>query len=224
MKNSNQTFKKGYGKFPYLIDRISAGIYRQIPIVFTHEEDYTNIIGFRLNIPKSQLIVNTEDLIYIYKSSLINLTMEYKKYLEKRELKEKRICLVISPKEGIFFEPSNDIKYLNSIPSGGWLLGIDKEKVTEGNLHYKIEQNCTKKIDRNHPSWAHLNSTDEEKLNIISKNPYRFYITERIWLPQGQSRINWLKKMLDKSVIAENYSFSEKIKKTINFLKKKKNI
>ena len=219
MKNSNQTFKKGYGKFPYLIDRISAGIYRQIPIVFTHEEDYTNIIGFRLNIPKSQLIINSEDLIYIYKSSLINLTKEYKKYLEKRDLKEKRICLVISPKEGIFFEPSNEIKYLNSIPSGGWLLGIDKEKVTEGNLHYKIEENYTKKIDRNHPSWAHINATDKEKLNIISKNPYRFYITERIWLPRGYSRINWLKKMLEKSIQEENYKRCEKIKKIINKIK-----
>lgn len=103
MKNSNQTLKKGYGKFPYLIDRFSARIYRQIPIVFTYEEDYSGVIGFRLNIPKSQLIINSEDLIYIYKSSLINLANEYKKYLEKRELKEKRICLVISPKEGIFF-------------------------------------------------------------------------------------------------------------------------
>ena len=214
MKNSNQTFKKGYGKFPYIIDRISAGIYRQIPIVFTYEEDYSDVIGFRLNIPKSQLIINSEDLIYIYKSSLINLTKEYKKYLEKRDLKEKRICLVISPKEGIFFESSEEIKYLNSIPSGGWLLGINKEKVTEGNLHYKIEQNCSKKIDRNHPSWEHINATDKEKLNIISKNPYRFYITERIWLPQGYSRINWLKKCLK----------NQFKKKTIKDVKKSKKL
>ena len=35
MKNSIQIFKKGYGNFPYIIERLRTGLYKQIPIVLT---------------------------------------------------------------------------------------------------------------------------------------------------------------------------------------------
>ena len=72
MKNSNQTFKKGYGNFPYIIERLRSGIYRQIPIVITAFDSEECKLGIRFLINREYSLLSIENLILIHKDSLVN--------------------------------------------------------------------------------------------------------------------------------------------------------
>jgi hypothetical protein len=50
LKNQG-TFQEHYGRFPYIVHRMFSGIYRQIPIVFSHEHEQGELPGvtIRLN-------------------------------------------------------------------------------------------------------------------------------------------------------------------------------
>ena len=197
MKNSKQSFKKGYGKFPYIIERLRSGLYRQIPILFDSNESNKIELGLKFVFSKEQTEISREDLILIHKDSLVKYTKNYKNELEEKDLMDKRICLVLGPKKGVYFEPNNEIIESNSIPKGGWLLGVNNEKVTESELHYENHQlNNFNLID---PELLNFN-IDEEKLKLISKeDPYRTFLFEKMWTPKRKNGINWMRKMIDKS-------------------------
>ena len=140
MKNAKQTFKDGYGTFPYIIDRLPHGMYKQIPISFTSPDLGKNELGVSFPIKKEQTVINDEDLIVIHKDALVQLTKRTKEKAEKVELIKKRMCLVLGSKKGIYFEPNDKIIESNSIPKGGYLLGERNETVTQGKCHYQHGQ------------------------------------------------------------------------------------
>ena len=197
MKGIENTFKKGYGNFPYIIERLSSGVYKQIPIVFTTNEPNERELGVPFSIKSEQTVISKEDLILIHKDSLVNLTKRLKDRLENVEMTDKRMCLVLGPKKGIYFEPNDEIIESNSIPKGGWLLGENNERVTESEYHYKNHQASNfDVIDSDLLSF----DIDEEKLQEISKeDPYRVFLFEKMWTPKRKNGINWMRKMLDNS-------------------------
>lgn len=197
MKNSNQTFKKDYGKFPYIIERLTSGVYRQIPIVFDTDKSNKNVFGIKFIISEKHSVIKIEDLILLHKDSLVDLTKNYKKELEAKEKRKKRICLVLGPKMAIYFEDEDEIIESNSIPSGGWLWGMENETITESKCHYDIYQESNfKEIDKDILSY----DVDEKQLQLISKeDPYRIFIFEKMWSPRRKNGINWMRKMIEKS-------------------------
>ena len=56
-----QDFKKGYGKFPYIILKTGYAIYMQIPIHFNTQGDYINFPGTNLNDISEELISDYEN-------------------------------------------------------------------------------------------------------------------------------------------------------------------
>ncbi len=195
MKNSNQTFKKGYGKFPYIIERLSSGVYRQIPIAFDIDKSNKNVLGIKYIISEKHAEIKIEDLILLHKDLLVNLTKNYKNELETKEMIKKRICLVLGPKMAIYFEDEDEIIESNSIPNGGWLWGEENEIVTESKIHYDICQASNfNKIDKDILSFE----IDEKQLQLISKeDPYRIFMFEKMWTPRRKNGINWMRKMID---------------------------
>lgn len=197
MKNSIQTFKKGYGNFPYIIERLRSGLYKQIPIVFTTFDSEECELGVSLVIKMEQSVISREDLILIHKDSLVNLTKKLKDKLENVEMIDKRMCLVLGPKKGIYFEANNEIIESNSIPRGGWLLGENNERVTESEYHYRKNQSSNFNII---DSDLLVFDIDEEKLyQIIKEDPYRIFLFEKMWIPKRKNGINWIKKMIENS-------------------------
>ena len=197
MKNSIQTFKKGYGNFPYIIERLSSGLYKQIPIVFTTFDSEENELGVSLAIKMEHSVISRENLILIHKDSLVNLTKKLKEKLENLEMVGKRMCLVLGPKKGIYFESNNEIIESNSIPRGGWLLGENNERVTESEYHYRNNQSSNfDVIDSDLLSF----DIEEETLKKIAKeDPYRTFLFEKMWTPKRKNGINWIKKMIENS-------------------------
>ncbi|MFL2569984.1 MAG: hypothetical protein ACJ0QH_04650 [Flavobacteriales bacterium] len=197
MKNSNQTFKKGYGKFPYIIERLSSGVYRQIPVVFDTEKSNKKVLGIKFIISEKHSVIKIEDLILLHKDSLVDITKNFKKELEKKEKIKKRICIVLGPKMAIYFEDEDEIIESNSIPIGGWLWGKENETITESKFHYDIYQESNfKEIDKDILNFE----IDEKKLQLISKeDPYRIFIFEKMWAPKTKNGVNWLRKMIENS-------------------------
>ncbi len=197
MKNSNQTFKKGYGNFPYIIERLTSGLYKQIPIVFTTFDSEECKLGIRFPIKMEHCVISRENLILIHKDSLVNLTKRLKDKLENLEKVDKRLCLVLGPKKGIYFEANNEIIESNSIPKGGWLLSKNNERVTESEYHYRNHQASNfDVIDSDLLSF----DIDEDKLNQIKmEDPYRTFIFEKMWTPKKKNGINWMRKMIKNS-------------------------
>ena len=197
MKNSKQIFKKGYGNFPYIIERLRSGLYKQIPIVFTTFDSEECELGVSLAIKNEHSVISREDLILIHKDSLVNFTKRLKDKLENLEMVDKRMCLVLGPKKGIYFEPNNEIVESNSIPKGGWLLGENNERVTESEYHYKKNQSSNFNVINNDLLSFDI---DEKKLKqLANKDPYRTFLFEKVWTPKRKNGVNWMRKMLDNS-------------------------
>ena len=142
-------------------------------------------------------IISREDLILIHKDSLVDLTKRLKDNLENFEMVDKRMCLVLGHKKGIYFESNNEIIESNSIPRGGWLLGENNERVTESEYHYRNYQSSNfDVIDSDLLSF----DIDEEKLKqIVKEDPYRTFLFEKMWTPKRKNGINWIKKMIENS-------------------------
>ena len=142
-------------------------------------------------------LISKEDLILIHKDSLVNLTKKLKDRLENLEMVSKRMCLVLGPKKGIYFEANNEIIESNSIPKGGWLLGENNERVTESEYHYKNNQSSNFNVINNDLLSFDI---DEEKLKQLAKeDPYRTFLFEKMWTPKRKNGVNWMRKMLDNS-------------------------
>jgi hypothetical protein len=137
--------------------------------------------------------------------------------LEKSQKRSKRICLVLGPNEGIYFE-NNSTKTNSSIPSGGWLWGVDGSSVTKSKKHYLENQSRCIEQTNIEQRYLHISATDEEKIEIIKQNPIKFYIGENSYLLQGIDRISYLKNMLEKSIMKEDYEICIKIKTALKKL------
>lgn len=131
-----QDFKKGYGKFPYIILKTGYAIYMQIPIHFNTNGDYLNFPGTNLNdISEALLADYNNDKSTELHDRLIDHCKWLKAKIESDKNREARICLVEGPEIGYFFE-GEEVTFTNSIPCGGTLVTQQNDVLAINANHY----------------------------------------------------------------------------------------
>ena len=71
--------------------------------------------------------------------------------------------------------------------------------------------------NQRHPMWNHINATLKEKVKILAKNPYRFYIGPNVWAFRN-SRQEILKDYLKQAIDLEDFELCQKIREVKSFL------
>lgn len=71
--------------------------------------------------------------------------------------------------------------------------------------------------NKNHPKWYQINGTLEQKINILAKNPYRYYIGPNVWTMRN-SRQEILQDYLYEAIYNENYELCQKIIEVKTFM------
>ena len=72
-------------------------------------------------------------------------------------------------------------------------------------------------IDQSHPMWDHINASLKEKVDILAKNPYRFYIGPNVWALRN-SRQEILEDFLKEAIALEDFELCKKIREVKTFL------
>lgn len=120
---------KGYGRFPYIIERVRSGLYKQIPI---HIES-------RCSKSSEGLFLSDTDI-----DAAENFDEACKNRFRKFWIEESakgehpiRACLVFNPEQAYYLDEKCEGS-LGPIPIGGWLLSMDGKSIisTEGEAHY----------------------------------------------------------------------------------------
>ena len=70
---------------------------------------------------------------------------------------------------------------------------------------------------QNPPMWNHINAPLKEKVDILAKNPYRFYIGQNVWAHRN-SRQKILEDYLNEAIALEDFELCQKIKEVKTFL------
>ena len=131
-----QDFKKGYGKFPYIILKTGYAIFMQIPIHFNTNGDYVNFPGTNLNDISEELLADYEnDKTSELHDRLIEHCKWVKAKMEADKNREAKICLVEGPEIAYYFD-GDEINYTNSIPSGGTSVTQQNSILTMNTNHY----------------------------------------------------------------------------------------
>lgn len=71
--------------------------------------------------------------------------------------------------------------------------------------------------NQRHPMWEHINASLEEKVEILAKNPYRFYIGPNVWALRN-SRQEILEDYLREAIAIEDFELCQKIREVKTFL------
>lgn len=71
--------------------------------------------------------------------------------------------------------------------------------------------------DQSHPMWDHINASLKEKVDILAKNPYRFYIGQNVWALRN-SRQEILEDYLKEAIALEDFELCQKIREVKTFL------
>ena len=66
-------------------------------------------------------------------------------------------------------------------------------------------------MHKDHGGWRHLNALLEEKVEILSENPYRFYIYPNVWTFRGPARLEILSQFMAKAETAEDFELCARI-------------
>jgi hypothetical protein len=122
----------GYGKFPYVIIRMSSALYMQMPIHFVKERE---------NGLKGILIQTESDDPKAQQSLLLNTIWKFKKHIDAQKNNFNRLCLVLDPNQAYYFEPEG-LKFSHSIPAGGTLVASKDEFIAMAHAHH-VESNTT---------------------------------------------------------------------------------
>ncbi len=131
-----QDFKKGYGKFPYIILKTGYAIYMQIPIHFNTHGDFINFPGTNLDGISEELLAEYEnDKTSELHDRLIAHCKWVKNKMETEKNREARICLVEGPEIAYFFEVE-EVNFTNSIPYGGTLVTQQNDIIAMNANHY----------------------------------------------------------------------------------------
>jgi len=118
--------ERGYGYFPYLIVRLRAGLYQQIPI---HRSGIEN--------PYLEGLFLEENEIENKHNYELACKKVFKTYWQEQmdAGTPKDVCLVLNRSEAYYLSPEG-VCNLNSIPSGGWLYSINDELIQEDGNHF----------------------------------------------------------------------------------------
>ena len=66
-------------------------------------------------------------------------------------------------------------------------------------------------MEKDHPGWKHLNASLRDKVEILAKNPHRFYIYPNDWLLPGPTRLEVLAEFLAEAEAAEDFELCARI-------------
>ena len=66
-------------------------------------------------------------------------------------------------------------------------------------------------MEKDHPGWKHLNASLRDKVEILAKNPYRFYIYPNVWTFRGPARLEILSQFMAEAEAAEDFELCARI-------------
>ena len=66
-------------------------------------------------------------------------------------------------------------------------------------------------MEKDHAGWKHLNASLRDKVEILAKNPYRFYIYPNSWAFRGPARLEILSQFMAKAETAEDFELCARI-------------
>ena len=72
-------------------------------------------------------------------------------------------------------------------------------------------QTNTGPMEKDHAGWKHLNASLRDKVEILAKNPYRFYIYPNVWTFRGPARLEILTQFLNEAEAAEDFELCARI-------------
>jgi hypothetical protein len=126
MPLTQAAIEAGHGKFPYVVIRLTAANYMQLPIYFVQE---------RMPGKNGLQIQSSEDSIEKDYRHLIQAVANYKNVTEQKNQTSHQMCLVISPNMAYYFG-ENGIRFSPSIPYGGSLFNTDRKMIAMNERHY----------------------------------------------------------------------------------------
>ena len=136
-------FPPGYGQFPYLIIRMQAAVYMQIPIQLeAPEPGAAKKPGILIpNISAEQLAeyaINLDSAVHEL------LVLHFRMWKQKTEFYNKgrkiECCLVEAPDRGYYFKEKEEVKS-SSIPHGGSLLSTTSDVIAMNVPHFSSQPN-----------------------------------------------------------------------------------
>lgn len=127
---SNEKRAQGFGTFPYVILRVTGGVYMQFPIHF-YEEKNPEKPGLRVRVDS----ISNEKQNY---SSLFNVVRQFHKQINPVEAKTFKLCVVLAPFVAYFFE-DNAFTFSNEIPEGGSLIDSNYKVLALNSAHFVVD-------------------------------------------------------------------------------------
>ena len=121
---------QGYGTFPYVILRITGGVYMQFPIHF-YEEKNPEKPGLRVRVDS---ILNEKQNF----SSLFNVVRQFHQQINPPDANALKMCLVLAPFVAYFFE-DNAFTFSDEIPEGGSLIDSNYKVLALNSPHFVID-------------------------------------------------------------------------------------
>ena len=117
----------GYGTFPYVILRVTGGVYMQFPIHF-YEGKNPEKPGLRVRVDS----LTNENQNF---SSLFNVVRQFHQQINPVEAKALKMCLVLAPYVAYFFE-DNAFTFSDEIPEGGSLIDSNYKVLALNSVHF----------------------------------------------------------------------------------------
>jgi hypothetical protein len=123
LKNLGE-FHEHYGRFPYIVHRMFPGIYMQIPVLFTYEQEAKNLPGITVALKSEKHawpeVLQTDAM----RNQLKRIARNVKRNIEQKHNREAQLCLVISPNECIYLSESGENESTQP-PFGGTLCNTE---------------------------------------------------------------------------------------------------
>lgn len=66
-------------------------------------------------------------------------------------------------------------------------------------------------MEKDYAGWKHLNASLRDKVEILAKNPYRFYIYPNVWTFRGPARLEILSQFMAEAEAAEDFELCARI-------------
>jgi hypothetical protein len=124
---SEEKRAQGFGTFPYVILRVTAGVFMQFPIHF-YENKNPEKPGLRVRVDS----ISNEKQNY---SSLFNVVRQFHMQINPTEAKAMKMCLVLAPFVAYFFE-HGAFTFSDEIPHGGSLIDSNFKVLALNSAHF----------------------------------------------------------------------------------------
>ncbi|MEY4142405.1 MAG: hypothetical protein RL110_1777 [Bacteroidota bacterium] len=124
---SDEKRAQGFGTFPYVILRVTGGVYMQFPIHF-YEEKNPEKPGLRVRVDS----LSNEKQNF---GNLFNVVRQFHKQINPVEAKTFKLCLVLAPFVAYFFE-DNAFTFSDEIPEGGSLMNSEHQIIAMNSPHF----------------------------------------------------------------------------------------